>query len=92
MELVDAALQRDSKGTNSKFLFYHPVEIGGFLVQCWSFGDGHCGCSIYENGEVVGLKDKRLRHCELIKGAKEGALTDVTLQKLLCFLEAVPAC
>ena len=76
------------KSTNQKFLFYHPVDIGAFLVQCWSFGDGHCGCSIYENGRVVGLKDRRFRECKLIKKAREGSLTDSKLKELLEYLES----
>ena len=90
MELVTAALQPDTEIVNNEFLFYHPVEIGDFLVQCWSFGDGRCGCSIYENGRVVGVRDRRFRECELIKKAKEGALTDKKLNQLLSYLESVP--
>mmetsp|Transcript_9734 Transcript_9734/g.13136 ORF Transcript_9734/g.13136 Transcript_9734/m.13136 type:complete len:104 (+) Transcript_9734:51-362(+) len=69
------------------FSFYHPLEIGDFVVQCWGKNQKTallCGCSIYENGSVVKLTtDVRFRNLSWAKKAQSGSLSRTDLEDLL---------
>jgi hypothetical protein len=73
---------------DQKFSFYHPYELGNFLVQCWGkenlVGQFVVGCSIYENGRVIKpAEDPRFRKFSWSTKCREGTLRAPDIENLL---------
>jgi hypothetical protein len=78
-------LDRESEiSPTIRLTFYQLIEMGSFLIHCWSEKNDEFGCSFYENGEVIRpSQDERLCNYEWVKKVKDGRMTRRDLEDML---------